>query len=126
MDGADYESTYGITTSGDALTLTFVTGENVGSRVYLMAEDDESYQTFDLVGNEFTFDVDVSNLPCGLNGALYFTSMDADGGVSKYPANKAGAKVSIAIQSGPADNTEYADKIFSTARVTVTRSAHAT
>ncbi|GES61459.1 cellobiohydrolase celD [Aspergillus terreus] len=92
LDGADYESTYGITTSGDALTLTFVTGENVGSRVYLMAEDDESYQTFDLVGNEFTFDVDVSNLPCGLNGALYFTAMDADGGVSKYPANKAGAK----------------------------------
>ncbi|KAL5361004.1 putative 1,4-beta-D-glucan cellobiohydrolase A [Aspergillus floccosus] len=92
LDGADYESTYGITTSGDALTLTFVTGANVGSRVYLMAEDDESYQTFDLVGNEFTFDVDVSNLPCGLNGALYFTSMDADGGVSKYPTNKAGAK----------------------------------
>jgi len=36
--------------------------------------------------------VDVSNLPCGLNGALYFVQMDADGGLSKYPTNKAGAK----------------------------------
>jgi len=36
--------------------------------------------------------VDVSNLPCGLNGALYFVEMDRDGGLSKYPGNKAGAK----------------------------------
>ena len=28
----------------------------------------------------FTFDVDASELPCGLNGALYFVAMDADGG----------------------------------------------
>ncbi|KAL4815875.1 putative 1,4-beta-D-glucan cellobiohydrolase A [Aspergillus spinulosporus] len=91
IDGADYEGTYGITSNGDSLTLKFVTGSNVGSRVYLL-EDDETYQTFNLLNNEFTFDVDVSNLPCGLNGALYFTSMDADGGMSKYEGNKAGAK----------------------------------
>ncbi|KAL5333835.1 putative 1,4-beta-D-glucan cellobiohydrolase A [Aspergillus crustosus] len=91
VDGADYEGTYGITSTGDALTLQFVTGANIGSRVYLMA-DDETYQTFDLINNEFTFDVDVSNLPCGLNGALYFTSMDADGGLSRYEGNTAGAK----------------------------------
>jgi len=36
--------------------------------------------------------VDVSNLPCGLNGALYFVSMDKDGGMGKYSTNKAGAK----------------------------------
>jgi len=29
---------------------------------------------------------------CGLNGALYFVSMDEDGGLSKYSGNKAGAK----------------------------------
>jgi len=50
------------------------------------------YQMFTLLGNEFTFDVDVSHLGCGLNGALYFVSMDEDGGMSKYPTNKAGAK----------------------------------
>ncbi|PIG82932.1 cellobiohydrolase celD [Aspergillus arachidicola] len=92
LDGADYEGTYGVTTSGDALTLQFVTGANIGSRLYLMADDDESYQTFNLLNNEFTFDVDASKLPCGLNGAVYFVSMDADGGVAKYSTNKAGAK----------------------------------
>jgi len=33
----------------------------------------------------------VSTLPCGLNGALYFVEMDADGGKSKYATNKVGA-----------------------------------
>ncbi|KAI0065698.1 cellulase [Artomyces pyxidatus] len=91
LDGADYSGTYGITTSGNALTLKFVTGSNVGSRVYLMASESE-YQMFKLLNQEFTFDVDVSNLPCGLNGAVYFSQMDADGGMAKYPNNKAGAK----------------------------------
>lgn len=56
-------------------------------------ESDTKYQMFKFTGNqEFTFDVDLSNLPCGLNGALYFVSMDADGGMAKYSTNKAGAK----------------------------------
>ncbi|KAI1425461.1 glycoside hydrolase family 7 protein [Xylaria sp. FL1777] len=95
LDGADYAGTYGATTSGNALTLKFVTqgpySKNIGSRLYLM-KDDTTYQSFKLLGNEFTFDVDVSNLPCGLNGALYFVSMDLDGGMSKYSGNTAGAK----------------------------------
>jgi len=95
LDGADYEGTYGITASGDSLTLQLVTetstGTNVGSRVYLMA-DSEHYEMFQLKNSEFTFDVDVSNLPCGLNGALYFVEMSADGGVAAYPTNKAGAQ----------------------------------
>lgn len=91
VDGADYSGTYGITTSGNALTLKFVTGTNVGSRVYLM-QDASNYQMFKLMNQEFTFDVDVSNLPCGLNGAVYFVSMDQDGGLAKFPNNKAGAK----------------------------------
>ncbi|KAI1194598.1 cellulose 1,4-beta-cellobiosidase [Nemania serpens] len=95
LDGADYGGTYGATTSGNALNLKFVTqgpySKNIGSRLYLM-KDDNTYQGFKLLGNEFTFDVDVSNLPCGLNGALYFVSMDLDGGKSKYPSNTAGAK----------------------------------
>lgn len=41
LDGAQYASTYGASTSGDALSLGFVTkgstGTNVGSRLYLMA-----------------------------------------------------------------------------------------
>ncbi|KAI9630211.1 hypothetical protein KEM48_012154 [Puccinia striiformis f. sp. tritici PST-130] len=45
-----------------------------------------------LKNKQFSFDVDVSKLPCGINGALYFTAMDADGGTSAFPNNKAGAK----------------------------------
>jgi cellulose 1,4-beta-cellobiosidase len=95
LDGADYGGTYGISTSGNALTLKFVTKAtniNVGSRVYPMASDDTNYQLFKVKNREFTFDVEVFNLPCGVNGALYFSQMDADGGLSKYPTNKAGAK----------------------------------
>ncbi|AEO64066.1 glycoside hydrolase family 7 protein [Thermothielavioides terrestris NRRL 8126] len=95
LDGADYSGTYGVTTSGNALTLKFVTkgsySTNIGSRLYMMASSTK-YQMFTLLGNEFTFDVDVSKLGCGLNGALYFVAMDEDGGMSKYSANKAGAK----------------------------------
>ncbi|KAI0085767.1 cellulase [Irpex rosettiformis] len=91
VDGADYSGTYGITTSGNALTLKFKTGSNVGSRVYLM-QTDSAYQMFKLLNQEFAFDVDMSNLPCGLNGALYLSQMDQDGGLSKFPTNKAGAK----------------------------------
>jgi cellulose 1,4-beta-cellobiosidase len=54
-------------------------------------ETDTKYQMFNLIGKEFTFDVDVSKLPCGLNGALYFVEMAADGGLGKGN-NKAGAK----------------------------------
>jgi len=96
VDGADYKGTYGITASGNSLSLKFITkgsySTNIGSRTYLM-KDDTTYEMFKFTGNqEFTFDVDVSALPCGFNGALYFVSMDADGGLKKYSGNKAGAK----------------------------------
>jgi len=94
VDGADYSGTYGISTSGNALTIKFVTkgsySTNIGSRTYLM-ESDSKYQMFNLIGKEFSFDVDVSKLPCGLNGAMYTVEMAADGGMGKGN-NKAGAK----------------------------------
>ncbi|KAG9239136.1 glycoside hydrolase [Amylocarpus encephaloides] len=96
LEGADYSGVYGITTSGNSLKLNFVTkGENtnVGSRTYLMAPGSQTkYQMLKLMNQEFTFDVDVSNLPCGLNGALYFSEMAEDGGMAKSATNKAGAK----------------------------------
>lgn len=94
VDGADYSGTYGVSTSGNALTLKFVTkgsySTNIGSRTYLM-ESATKYKMLNLVGKEFSFDVDVSKLPCGLNGALYTVEMAADGGMGKGN-NKAGAK----------------------------------
>eukprot|EP00972_Heterocapsa_arctica_P037393 5504372-Heterocapsa_arctica.AAC.1 len=51
----------------------------------------ESYMMFKLKNREFSLDVDASNLPCGLNGAVYFVEMDKDGGKGKGN-NQAGAK----------------------------------
>ncbi|KAJ7824258.1 glycosyl hydrolase family 7-domain-containing protein [Mycena olivaceomarginata] len=98
---ADYSGTYGISTSGNALTLKFVTvGQqpNIGSRVYLMAP-----------GGTAQFDVDVSQLPCGLNGALYFSQMDSDGGVAKSNGNnKAGPKYGNRFINGVANSAGWA------------------
>merc|ERR1712176_1294951 len=89
-----YENTYGIKQVKDGVRLNFVTdhqyGSNVGSRLYVM-EDDENYAMFYLKNREFSFEVDVSELYCGMNGAMYFTEMQADGGKG-IGNNNAGAK----------------------------------
>ncbi|KAF8760011.1 glycosyl hydrolase 7 (cellulase C) family [Rhizoctonia solani] len=92
IDGADYTSDFGITTSGTTLLIKHTDRTlKSGARVYLMAND-SSYQTFKLKNRELAFEVDTSKLSCGLNSALYFVQMDPDGGMAKYPTNKAGAK----------------------------------
>ena len=85
----DYRSTYGINADGSgSLDIKFVTSgpysKNIGSRVYLTEGSGDNYYMFRLKNKEFTFDVDVSELPCGLNGALYFVEMEQDGG-AHYP-----------------------------------------
>ncbi|KAK7466339.1 hypothetical protein VKT23_005065 [Stygiomarasmius scandens] len=85
LDGADYNATYGVTTSDNAVNLVFGNG---GARIYLL-DDTDNYVDFRVLNQEFTFDVNVSNVPCGYNGALYFSEMPIDGGLS--PTNKAGA-----------------------------------
>jgi len=98
IDGAsvaDYKETYGISTSGNELDLDFVVktqyGTNFGSRVYLL-EDEDAYKMFHLKNREFSVDVDMARMPCGLNGAIYFVEMDSDGGLSRSKGlNKAGA-----------------------------------
>ncbi|CAD0083992.1 unnamed protein product [Aureobasidium vineae] len=88
LDGADYSGTYGIQASGNSVSLKLKQGNNVGSRVYLI--NGNKYELFKLKNQEFTFDL-MNLLGCGINGALYFVKMDADGGLAKYPTNKAGA-----------------------------------
>lgn len=93
---SDYADKYGIHSSAAGLELDFVTvtqhGKNYGSRVYLL-EDDNTYKMFKLKNREFTLTVDANHMPCGLNGAVYFVEMDADGGMTESNGlNKAGAK----------------------------------
>jgi len=95
IDDTDWKGTYGVKTDGKEMQLNFVTqgpySKNIGQRLFLLDENEEEYRMFHLKNREFTMDVDVSQLGCGLNGAVYFVEMDADGGKSKYPPNKAGA-----------------------------------
>jgi hypothetical protein len=94
LEGADYAA-YGVKTNGDTISLKFKTyhdfAHNLNSRVYLM-ETPTKYQMFTLMGNELAFDVDLSTVECGINSALYFVAMEPDGGMSRYPSNKYGAR----------------------------------
>ena len=86
----DYKNIYGISSSGDSLTLRYVTNGNVGSRLFLLDESNTKYKGFNLINKELVFEIDVSKLPCGLNGAIYLVEMPLDGGMNQF--NKAGAR----------------------------------
>lgn len=89
-----YENTYGVEQVQDGVKLKFVSqhqyGINVGSRLYVM-DDNDNYKLFYLKNREFSFEVDVSTLQCGMNGAMYFSEMAANGGKG-LGGNNAGAK----------------------------------
>jgi len=89
----DYEKTYGVKTidGADSLHLQFSRpGGNVGSRVYMM-DGPQEYKMFHLLNREFTMEVSLEQLRCGMNGAVYFIEMDRLGGKGKGD-NRAGAK----------------------------------
>jgi cellulase len=94
LEGVDYAA-HGVATKGDALTMNQWlkaadgTYNTVSPRLYLLAENERDYENFQLLNGEFSFDVDVSKLVCGMNGALYLAEMEMDGG--RGPLNKAGA-----------------------------------
>jgi len=96
VTAAGYQNNYGVHEmyEGDKVNgvkLDFMTeGGNVGSRLYVTKKNGKNYKMFKLLNREFTLDVDVSTLNCGMNGAVYFIEMDQKGG--KGPSNKAGAK----------------------------------
>lgn len=61
------------------------------SRLFLLS-DDTHCQLFNLLNKEISFTVDTSRLPCGLSASVKLLSIDEDGGVARFPGNKAGAK----------------------------------
>jgi hypothetical protein len=85
IEGISDYSTVGVFTKGADLRLDMYNpaGNFVSPRVYLLSKDEKNYEMLQLTGNELTFDVDMSKLPCGMNGALYLSEMRADGGRSK-------------------------------------------
>lgn len=90
-DQMDYFDTYGISTDGTELKLTYVLPSEYGgygARTYLVdgTGTDAEYKMFYLDlqdGWEFSFDVDLSRIPCAMNDALYFVEMEKDAGKSR-------------------------------------------
>lgn len=86
----------GVSTLGDTLTMYQYTidadgeAQNASPRLYLLG-DDGNYEMLQLLGQELTFTVDLSTLPCGENGALYLGEMDKTGG--RNPYNTGGASL---------------------------------
>ena len=79
VSAADWNAPYGVSVSGNSVTLKYVTqgpyGTNVGSRLYIVSDSKKEYQGFDMRNKEIAFTVDASKLPCGLNGAVYFSEI---------------------------------------------------
>jgi hypothetical protein len=115
LEGVDYPS-YGITAGGNSLTLNlFTQSGNVTTasspRVYLLA-DDETYDVFKLLNQEITFDVDVSKVPCGINGALYLSEMSPNGSASDL--NKAGATYGTGYCDAQCPKQNFVNGVVST------------
>ncbi|KAK3380999.1 concanavalin A-like lectin/glucanase domain-containing protein [Podospora didyma] len=94
LEGVEYGS-IGVLAKGSSVTLRqylFDGAEfkSVSPRVYLLAEDGLNYEPMRLLNQELSFDVDLSQLGCGMNGALYLSEMDLSG--SRSDLNPAGAQ----------------------------------
>ena len=78
--------------NGNGVDIGFVTqgpySVNVGSRSY-MTENDRKYKLCSMLQKEISFEVDLSNMPCGTNAAIYFFEMEKTGNME--PTNEAGA-----------------------------------
>jgi len=57
--------------------------------------DGDKYKQFNMANKEITFTVDVSKMPCGLNGAIYFAQLLEDGGEGEFPDDKAGSNYGV-------------------------------
>lgn len=87
--GIDYKGT-GVEAEENSVTLRmYKDGYAVEPQIYLLDEDGTEYSMLKLLNQEISFEVDVSNLPCGMNGAMYLAEMSPSGGRSHL--NPAGA-----------------------------------
>ncbi|KAF1980113.1 putative endoglucanase [Bimuria novae-zelandiae CBS 107.79] len=96
VQGTTNYTSSGVSTSGDTLTMYQYTRNaetgaygNASPRLYLLDPTGKNYEMLQLNGKELTFTVDLSQLPCGENGALYLGEMDKTGGRSEL--NQGGA-----------------------------------
>jgi cellulose 1,4-beta-cellobiosidase len=110
----DYDLTYGVstdTTTDEASArfrlfthrTKYFINNSTSSRVLMLSENRSRYHQFELLNREVLFTVDTSNVPCGVNGALYFVAMD--------PTGKAGQPLGASMPNdcGAEYGTDYCD-----------------
>ena len=75
VSSEQYKTTYGIFPYQNGIELQFVTGGNVGSRLYLLK--DNKYWFPELLNKQLSIDIDISELPCAINSAVYLVQMNS-------------------------------------------------
>ncbi|CAE7357939.1 cbhB [Symbiodinium natans] len=89
LSATRYAEAYGVEVgvpNNRAITMRFATKDanapspNYGSRIYLT--DGKGYTLFAPMGGDIAFDVDVSQVPAGMNAAVYLVSMDRYGNLN--------------------------------------------
>ena len=95
LEGIPDYTANGVYANGSDLTLLMLSSDGnteYTPRVYLLNEAEDAYEMLQLTGQEFSFDVDMSKLPCGMNSALYLSEMEATGGKDSSDLSVLGAE----------------------------------
>jgi len=98
VDHFSYQQTYGVyvgTGTKSEILLRYASlgkyasEPNYGSRVFVTDPAAGRYGMFNLLGKEIAFTIDISNVPAGMNAAVYLVSMDATGNLgARYADGK--------------------------------------
>lgn len=82
----------GVTVDGGFVEQKFSTGNNVGSRVFVKEASRDAYFIFNMTNAHLEFDVNLSEIQCGMNAAVYLVEMPANGVtiLDNYGANFGG------------------------------------
>jgi cellulase len=107
---SDYPAS-GVSTNGDSLTLDMLRPDLsvISPRVYLLNSRKDEYEMLHLLNGEFSFDVDMAKLPCGMNSALYLSEMSPTG--AKGPLNPGGAAFGTGYCDAQCFTTPFLDGV---------------
>ena len=89
LSADDYKNNYGIFVEENDVHIQFATlppfegsQPGYGSRMFVTDPEEGGYMNFDLLGKELSFTIDLSNVPGGMNAAIYLVSMDMSGNLN--------------------------------------------
>lgn len=116
IEGIPDYTTHGVYANGSDLTMFMLSanGTEYSPRLYLLNEAEDAYELLHLTGQEFTFDVDMSKLPCGMNSALYLSEMEATGGQGLSDIPVAGAPYGTGYCDAQCYTTPFVNGLVST------------